>query len=70
MEKLKRTIKYDEISILKIKENIEPLNDKNNYLMVKRNPSRIKINDLVLLPESCPLSTYWFQNEVNRCDSL
>lgn len=60
MKKLQRSIKYDEISIIKLKEKTEPFKDKNNYLIINRNPNTVKINDLVLLPQYCPLSTYWF----------
>lgn len=58
--KLQRTLKYDEISIIKLKEKIKPSEDENCCLLVRKNPSTVKVQDMVLLPQECPLSTYWF----------
>ncbi len=58
--KLQRTLKYDEVSIIKLKEKIKPFKDDNNFLLVRKNPSSVKVQEMVLLPQECPLSTYWF----------
>ena len=60
LKKNKRSLKYDKTTILKLKEDIEPFALKDDLLFIKENPESIKINDLILLPQICPVSFYWF----------
>ncbi len=46
--------------VLKLKEDIKPFAKKDDLLFIKENPESIKTDDLVLWPEICPISIYWF----------
>jgi hypothetical protein len=52
--------------ILKLEEDTEPFTISGDYLQVKINPRRVKVNDLVLLPRACPLATYWYTKTTKR----
>ncbi len=60
LKKYNRPLKYDKTIILKLKEDIEPFALKNDLLFVKENPGSIKVGDLILWPQICPASFYWF----------
>ena len=60
LKKYNRPLKYDKIVILKLKEDIEPFAQKDDLLFIKENPGSVKANDLVLWPQICPVSFYWF----------
>jgi hypothetical protein len=60
IKKHTRNLKYSKTLILKLKEDIEPFAKKGDLLLVKENPESIKAGDLVLWPEICPISIYWF----------
>lgn len=52
--------------ILQLEEDAPPFAVSGNYLEVKTNPRRVKVNDLVLLPRACPLATYWYTKTTQR----
>jgi hypothetical protein len=60
LKKSKRQLKYDKTTILKLKEDITPFALKNDLLFIEENPESVKTNDLVLWPQICPVSFYWF----------
>lgn len=60
LKKHKRDLKYNKTIILKLKEDIEPFALKNDLLFIKENPESVKIDDLVIWPQICPISFYWF----------
>lgn len=60
IKKHTRNLKFSKALILKLKEDIEPFAMKGDLLLVKENPESIKVGDLVLWPEICPISIYWF----------
>lgn len=60
IKKHKRPLKYDKTVILKLKEDIKPFALKNDLLFIKENPESVKANDLILWPQICPVSFYWF----------
>jgi len=60
LKKQYRALKYDKIIILRLKEDIEPFTKKNDLLIVKENVESIKAGDLILWPQICPISIYWF----------
>jgi hypothetical protein len=60
LKKNKRGLKYSKTTILKLKEDITPFALKNDLLFIEENPESIKTNDLVLWPQICPISFYWF----------
>jgi len=60
IKKHTRNLKYSKSIILKLKEDIEPFAMKGDLLLVKEEPESIKAGDLVLWPEICPISIYWF----------
>lgn len=60
LKKHSRYLKYDKIVVLKLKEDIEPFVKKDDLLIVNENPESIKYGDLILWPQICPLSFYWF----------
>ena len=60
LKKNKRGLKYNKITILKLKEDIEPFALKNDLLFIEENPESIKVDDLILWPQICPVSFYWF----------
>ncbi len=60
IKKHTRNLKYSKTLILKLKEDIKPFAMKGDILLVKENPESIKASDLVLWPEICPISIYWF----------
>jgi hypothetical protein len=53
-------LKYHKTVLLKLKEDIEPFAQKGDLLLVKENPESVKAGDLILWPEICPVSAYWF----------
>lgn len=68
---LEKKMKSNKISrekniILQLEEDAEPFASSGNYLQVKTNPRRVKVNDLVLLPRACPLATYWYTKTTKR----
>lgn len=60
LKKHKRHLKYDKTVILKLKEDIEPFALKNDLLFIKENPESVKVKDLIIWPQICPISFYWF----------
>jgi hypothetical protein len=60
LKKHNRSIKYDKTIILKLKENIEPFALKGDLLFIKENPESVKVDDLIIWPQICPVSFYWF----------
>lgn len=60
LKKYKRPLKYDKVVILKLKEDIEPFALKGDLLFIKENPESVKVDDLVIWPQICPVSFYWF----------
>lgn len=55
-----RNLKYHKTLLLKLKEDIKPFAKKGDLLVVKENPESVKEGDLILWPQICPVSTYWF----------
>ncbi len=60
LKKNKRQLKYNKTTILKLKEDIKPFALKDDLLFIRENPESVKINDLILWPQICPVSFYWF----------
>jgi hypothetical protein len=60
LKKNKRQLKYSKTTILKLKEDIEPFALKNDLLFIEESPESVKTNDLILWPQICPVSFYWF----------
>jgi len=60
VKKHSRNLKYHKTVLLKLKEDIEPFAQKGDLLLVKENPESVKAGDLILWPEICPISAYWF----------
>ena len=60
LKKNKRGLKYGKTTILKLKEDIKPFALKDDLLFIEENPESVKTNDLILWPQICPVSFYWF----------
>lgn len=60
LKKNKRQLKYNKTTILKLKEDIEPFALKDDLIFIEDNPESVKTNDLILWPQICPVSFYWF----------
>lgn len=60
IKKHSQNLKYHKTLVLKLKDNIKPFAKKGDLLLVKENPESVKKGDLILWPEICPISTYWF----------
>jgi len=60
IKKHERNLKFKKTFILKLKEDVESFAKKDEILLVKESPDSIKTNDLVLWPQICPVSIYWF----------
>jgi len=60
IKKHERNLKFKKAFILKLKEDIEPFAKKDELLLVKESPQSIKTDDLILWPQICPISIYWF----------
>lgn len=60
IKKHERNLKFKKTFILKLKEDIEPFAKKDDLILVKETPESIKKDDLVLWPQICPISIYWF----------
>ncbi|HEX3013339.1 MAG TPA: hypothetical protein VHO92_03560 [Methanobacterium sp.] len=60
LKKHQRRLKYSKTTILKLKEDIKPFALKDDLLFIEENPEKVKINDLILWPQICPVSFYWF----------
>lgn len=63
LKKHQRSLKYEKTNILKLKEDVEPFALKGDLLFIKENPESVKTNDLVLWPQICPVSFYWFSKD-------
>ncbi len=55
-----RHLKYNKMILLKLKEDVKPYARKDDLLIIKENPESIKAGDLILWPQICPVSIYWF----------
>jgi len=60
IKKQNRILKYGKTVILKLKEDVEPFAQKGDLLFIKENPESVKVNDLIIWPQICPVSFYWF----------
>ena len=60
LKKHQRRLKYNKTTILKLKEDIDPFASKDDLLFIEENPESIKVDDLILWPQICPVSFYWF----------
>jgi len=60
LKKHQRPLNYEKTVVLKLKDDIEPYARKDDLLLVKENPGSVKADDLVLWPQICPVSFYWF----------
>jgi len=60
IKKHSRNLKYHKTLLLKLKEDIEPFAKKGDLLVVRENPESVKKGDLILWPQICPVSVYWF----------
>lgn len=60
LKKHKRGLKYSKTTILKLKEDINPFALKDDLLFIRETPESVKTNDLILWPQLCPVSFYWF----------
>lgn len=60
LKKYNRQLKYDKTVLLKLKEDIKPFALKDDLLFIEENPGSVKANDLILWPQICPVSFYWF----------
>ena len=60
LKKYNRPLKYNKTTILKLKEDIKPFALKNDLLFIEENPESVKTNNLILWPQICPVSFYWF----------
>lgn len=60
IKKHSQNLKYQKTLVLKLKEDIKPFVKKDDLLLVKENPESVKAGDLVLWPEICPISIFWF----------
>jgi hypothetical protein len=60
IKKHSQNLKYYKTLVLKLKEDIKPFAKKGDLLLVNENPESIKEGDLILWPEICPISTFWF----------
>jgi hypothetical protein len=54
------TPKFQKLVFFKVGKKMEFGVDDGNFLLVKESPNTLKNGDLILLPRSCPLSTFWF----------
>jgi len=55
-----KTPKFQKLILLKVEEDMDLQLKKGSFLLVKENPKSVKKDDLVLLPQVCPLSLSWF----------
>ena len=60
LKKNKGGLKYSKTTILKLKEDIKPFALKDDLLFIEENPESVKTDDLILWPQICPVSFYWF----------
>lgn len=52
--------KFQKLSFLKMDQNMGHGINKGDFLVVNEDTHKIKVGDKVLLPKSCPLSSFWF----------
>ena len=55
----KADVKEDSL-IIKMEEDAAPYAKSGDFIYVKTHPTRVKKDDLVLMPRACPLATYWY----------
>ncbi len=60
IKKHSRYLKYDKILVLKLKEGIQPYAKKDDLLIINEDVESVKRGDLVLWPQICPVSFFWF----------
>jgi hypothetical protein len=60
LKKHQMRLKYNKTTILKLKEDTKPFAFKDDLLLIEENPGSVKTNDLILWPQICPVSFYWF----------
>ena len=60
LKKYNRSLKYSKTAILKLKDDVKPFAFRDDLLLIEENPESIKVDDLILWPQICPVSFYWF----------
>lgn len=60
MKNGRRSPKFHRLSLLEVDKDLAPYVKKGSFLMVDEDPKSVKKGDVVLMPRSCPLSSFWF----------
>ena len=69
MKKEHKSPKFHKLSLLEVDRDMAPYVKRGSFLMVDEDPKSVKKGDLVLMPRSCPLSTFWFL-KMNHLDEM
>lgn len=69
MKNERKSPKFHKLSLLEVDRDLAPYVKKGSFLMVDEDPKSVKKGDLVLMPRSCPLSTFWFL-KMNHLDEM
>jgi hypothetical protein len=59
-KQLKKSDLKEDSLIIKLDQDAEPYAKSGDFIYVKTHPLRMKKDDLVLMPQACPLATYWY----------
>ncbi len=60
---------FQKLVFLKVGEKMDFGVDDGDFILVKETPKTLKNGDLILLPRSCPLSTFWF-SKISYMDEM
>ncbi len=59
------SLTYDKRVLIKINQDLSPFASKGSILIIDENVQKIRANDLVLIPEVCPIYAYNFSRLMN-----
>ncbi|MGZ7119261.1 MAG: hypothetical protein ACXVH2_06105 [Methanobacterium sp.] len=60
IKKHSRHLKYHKTVVLKLQQDMDPYAKKDDLLIIKENVESVKSGDMVLWPQICPISIFWF----------
>lgn len=60
LEKRMKTFKAEESVVVKLEYDKKPYARAGDFINVKTHPLKVKKDDLILIPQACPIATYWY----------
>ena len=59
-KRMKKSYECEESIVIKLKYDAEPYAKEGDFIYLKPHPLKVKKDDLIVLPNACPIATYWY----------